>query len=319
VLAVNGSSASLLGLSPSSANDGIVTDRRPTARGLIFVVAVATFVFVVSSVSAAPSGKVPRLIFPIVGPVAFQDDWGDARWQGSHEGTDIMAPRGTVEVAAEPGKIKFWTTSASAGCMLYLYGKSGTTYLYIHLNNDLTKGNDNRGACVPGVAYTKGLRNGAQVEAGQPVGYVGNSGDADSTPPHLHFEVHPNDGGAVNPYPYLRKAERLIFGTSMKTTVTLTVTGTVTRAATGQLTLKVSKLQAFPAGAVLDRMRRPLLLSVADTVQIDLGAGKVIGAVGAPNLLRKTVLVLTEPTFATLAAAAVRPLAYKAGRVVLAR
>jgi hypothetical protein len=53
-------------------------------------------------------------------------------------------------------------------------------------------------------------------------------------------------------------------------------------------------------------------------VQIDLGAGKVVGAAGAPNLLGKTVLVLTEPTFATLAVAAVRPLAYKAARVVLA-
>lgn len=308
----------MLGLCPSSANDGIVTDRRTTARGVIFVAAVAAFVSVVASISAAPSGKVPRLIFPIVGAVAFSDDWGAARWQGSHEGTDIMAPRRTIEVAAEPGKIKFWTSSASAGCMLYLYGKSGTTYLYIHLNNDVTKQNDNRGACVAGTAYANGLKDGAQVEAGQPIGYVGNSGDADSTPPHLHFEVHPNDGGAVNPYPYLKKAERLIFGTSMKTTVTLTVSGTVTRAATGQLTVKVLKLQAFPAGTALDRMRRPLLLAVADAVQIDLGGGKVVGAEAAPNLLGKTVLVLTEPTFATLAVAAVRPLAYKAARVVLA-
>jgi len=295
-----------------------MTGRRTTARGLIFVAAVATTFGIAASVSAAPSDKVPRLIFPIVGSVAFSNDFGDARWQGNHEGNDIMAPRRTIAVAVEPGKIKFWTSSSSAGCMLYLYGKSGTTYLYIHLNNDVTKQNDNRGACVPGMAYAKGLKDGAQVEVGQPVGYVGNSGDADSTDPHLHFEVHPNDGGAVNPYPYLKKAERLIFATSMQTTVTLTVSGTVTRAATGQLTLKVSKLQAFPAGTALDRMRRPLLLAVADTAQIDLGGGKVVGAAEAPNLLGKTVLVLTEPTFATLAAAAVRPLAYSAGRVVLA-
>jgi hypothetical protein len=82
--------------------------------------------------------------------------------------------------------------------------------------------------------------------------------------------------------------------------------------------MKVTKLQAFPAGTALDRMRRPLLLGVAETVNIDLGGGKVVGAVSAPSLLNKTVLVLTEPTFATLAAAAVRPLAYKAGRVVIA-
>ena len=65
--------------------------------------------------------------------------------------------------------------------MLYLYGDSGTTYLYIHLNNDVTKQNDNRGTCVAGMAYAKGLKDGTHVEAGQPVGYVGNSGDADST------------------------------------------------------------------------------------------------------------------------------------------
>ena len=51
-------------------------------------------------------------------------------------------------VATEAGRIKFRTTSSRAGCMLYLYGASGTTYLYIHLNNDVTMANDNRGKCV---------------------------------------------------------------------------------------------------------------------------------------------------------------------------
>src|SRR5262245_57630160 len=229
-----------------------------------------------------------------------------------------MAARRTIAVAAEAGKVKFWTTSAAAGCMLYLYGKSGTTYLYIHLNNDVTKGNDNRGKCVPGMAYARGLRDGASVEAGQAVGYVGNSGDADYTDPHLHFEVHPLDGGAVNPYPYLQKAERLIFATNPKATVTLTVEGTVTSAAPGQMTMKVTDLHAFPSGTVLDRMRRPLLLTVAPTVTIDLGSGRVVGAAQAPQLVSKSVLVLTEPTFATHRAAAVRPRAFSAGRVVLA-
>ncbi len=229
---------------------------RKTARGLIVAAVAASAVGLAGGVAHAQSeGAVPRLIFPIVGSVAFTNDWGAARWQGSHEGTDIMAPRRTIAVAAEPGKVKFWTSSSSAGCMLYLYGKSGTTYLYIHLNNDVTKGNDNRGKCVAGMAFAKGLKDGQSVEAGQAIGYVGNSGDADGTYAHLHFEVHPNDGGAVNPHPYLMKAERLIFATAPATTVTLTVTGNVIQAATGQLTMKVAKLQAFPAGAVLDKMR----------------------------------------------------------------
>jgi hypothetical protein len=296
-----------------------VISRRATARGLIVVAVATTAVGLAGAVSAAPSGKVPRLIFPVAGSVAFSNDFGAARYSGTHQGNDLMADRRTIAVAAEAGKIKYWTGSSRAGCMLYLYGKSGTTYLYIHLNNDLTKGNDNRGKCVPGVAFAKGMKDGANVEAGEAIGYVGNSGDADQTAPHLHFEVHPNDGGAVNPYAYLMKAERLIFPASTKTTVTLTVTGLVTKAASGQLTVKVSSLQAFPAGTVLDKMRRPLVLGVAQSVNIDLGGGKVVGAVSAPNLLGKTVLILTEPTFGTLAAAAVRPLAYSAGRVVLSK
>ena len=48
-------------------------------------------------------------------------------------------PWRTPAIAVEAGKVKYWTTSARAGCMLYLYGESGTTYLYIHLNNDLTE------------------------------------------------------------------------------------------------------------------------------------------------------------------------------------
>jgi hypothetical protein len=291
---------------------------RTTTRVLVFAAVAASAVGLAGGVSAAPEAAVPRLIFPIAGSVAFANDFGAARYSGSHQGNDLMAARRTVAVAAEAGKVKFWTSSAAAGCMLYLYGKSGTTYLYIHLNNDVTKGNDNRGKCVSGMAYAKGLKDGASVEAGEAIGYVGNSGDADSTDPHLHFEVHPNDGAAVNPYPYLMKAERLIFATNPKHTVTLTVEGTVLFAAPGYMTVKVTDLQAFPSGTVLDRMRRPLMLSVAPTVQIDLGGGKVVGATAAPQLRSRNVLVLTEPTFGTLAAAAVRPRAYSAGRVVLA-
>ena len=69
----------------------------------------------------------PVLIFPIVGKVSYSDDFGDPRGQGVHEGNDILADRKAPVVAVEAGKVVFWTKSANAGCMLYLYGKSGTS------------------------------------------------------------------------------------------------------------------------------------------------------------------------------------------------
>ena len=56
-------------------------------------------------------------------------------------------------------------------------------------------------------AFATDTRNGLQVKAGQVIGFLGSTGDAEHTPPHLHFEVHPGDGAAVDPYPFLRAWE----------------------------------------------------------------------------------------------------------------
>ena len=98
-------------------------------------------------------------------------------------------------VAVEDGSVKYWE-SGLGGCMLYLYGRSGTTYMYIHLNNDLTARNDNKGGCVKAVTFA--VPNGAKVTAGQQIAWNGDSGDANGNP-HLHFEVHPNDGRRREP------------------------------------------------------------------------------------------------------------------------
>jgi murein DD-endopeptidase MepM/ murein hydrolase activator NlpD len=182
---------------------------RPTARSTSLVLAAAATLAAAAHVELASSAVPARMAFPVVGSVSYEDDFGDPRGQGIHEGNDILAERRAPVVAVEAGRIVFWTRSASAGCMLYLYGQSGTSYRYIHLNNDLTARNDNRGSCVPGVAFAPGLRDGQEVRAGQLIGYVGDSGDADGLHPHLHFELHPDDGAAVSPYRFLRRAERL--------------------------------------------------------------------------------------------------------------
>ena len=105
-------------------------------------------------------------------------------------------------VAVEDGLIKYWESSLG-GCMLYLYGRSGATYMYIHLNNDLTARNDNKGGCANDVSFS--VPNGAKVTAGQQIAWNGDSGDANGNP-HLHFEVHPNDGADVDPFRYLKRA-----------------------------------------------------------------------------------------------------------------
>ena len=137
---------------------------RTTARGaLLLTLLTALSLAAVSSSNALndpdPSGTAitSSMIFPIVGAARYTDDYGDPRGQGRHAGNDILTTWRSPAVAAEDGTIKFWTTSSRAGCMLYLYGASGTTYLYIHLNNDLTAKRDNKGKCVPGTAYATGL------------------------------------------------------------------------------------------------------------------------------------------------------------------
>ena len=79
------------------------------------------------------------------------------RPSGGHQGNDIMAAKRSPVVAVEAGRVVKYTRSANAGCMLYLYGRSGTTYMYIHLNNDRTLRNDNRGGCRNRIAYAPGL------------------------------------------------------------------------------------------------------------------------------------------------------------------
>ena len=241
---------------------------RTTARGVLFLLFIA---FGLAAGASAATTKVPQLIFPVVGMATYTDDFGDARGQGSHEGNDIMSTRKAPAVAVEAGKVKFWTTSSRAGCMLYLYGASGTTYLYVHLNNDLTGKNDNRGSCVPGVAYARGLKDGAKVQAGQLIGYVGDSGDADGIQPHLHFELRPNGGSAVSPYKYLRKATKLLFYAKRGTAVSLALKAKVVSNLGGFINLKVSTLQVNSSKQVVD-VDRNVVLSLASNVKVELSS-----------------------------------------------
>jgi peptidase M23-like protein len=275
---------------------------RTTARGFLFLAAMIGLA--VGSAVALAAGKVPEhIVFPVVGKVQYIDDFGAPRGGGVHQGNDIMAAKRSPAVAAEAGKVKYWTTSGAAGCMLYLYGESATTYLYVHLNNDLTMRNDNRGKCVKGTAYT--VSNGANVAAGQQIAYVGDSGDANGGMSHLHFEVHPNGGRAVSPYPWLQKAYKLLFGAKAGTPFTLTLTGTVVSTTTDRLVLNVSTSQAWPSGVTLTRLNRSLAVTVPETTIVQsLGTTGSLRTVSNVTLAQKgqKVVVWTQPAPASLKA-----------------
>jgi Peptidase family M23 len=274
---------------------------RTTARG---VLCLAVVLGIVAGTATAAAPKVPEhIIFPVVGKVQYTDDFGAPRGGGAHQGNDLMAAKRSPAVAAEAGRVKYWTTSGAAGCMLYLYGESGTMYYYIHLNNDLTAKNDNRGKCVKGTAYA--VSNGSRVAAGQQIGYVGDSGDANGISPHLHFEVHPGGGRAVSPYPYLQKAYKLLFTAKTGTPFALTLKGTVVSATIDRLVVNVATSQAWPSNMTLTKLNRPITVAVPETAMVQsLGPTGVLRSVSNVTLAQKgaKVVVWTQPAPTTLRA-----------------
>jgi hypothetical protein len=258
----------------------------------------------------------------VVGPVQFTDDFGAPRGSGRHQGNDIMAPKRSLAVAVENGTVKFGRTGGTAGCYLYLYGKNKTYYLYIHLNNDLTSGNDNRGKCVPGVSYAPGLKDGQKVKAGEPIGYVGDSGDANGVAPHLHFEVHPRGGSAVSPYPYLIRSTRLLFAAARGSTFSLSLRGTIVTTRLDQLKLKVTSLRAYPGGFRFQGVNRSLELVVPATALLQRKVNGVMRSVTAPltTLQRNLpIQIWTAPAPCTLDAQMGRDGALSADRILVLR
>ena len=250
---------------------------RTTARGTLALV-VALPALLVGAASAGSRQPPTTIVFPVLGPTTYTDDFGEARAGGPHQGIDMMAPKRALALAAEPGKVKFWTHSATAGCMLYLYGASGTTYYYIHLNNDLTGRNDNRGKCVAGTAYARGLKDGAKVTAGQVVGYVGDSGDANGIHPHLHFELHPNGGRAVDPYTWLQSGLHLLFAAPRGSPFTLELRGTVAGVTDSSIRIKAVTVNAWPMRQRQTKLKRKLVVEVSSSALV-----QTVTKIGGPG------------------------------------
>jgi murein DD-endopeptidase MepM/ murein hydrolase activator NlpD len=125
---------------------------------------------------------------PVAGvkPAGLRDTWGGARGEGRrHEGIDIFAKRGTPVLASTEGVVLRVGTNRLGGQVVWLLGPGGQRHYYAHLER-----------------YGD-VHAGMRVAPGKVLGYVGTTGNAAGTPPHLHYGIYER-GGAVNPYPFLR-------------------------------------------------------------------------------------------------------------------
>jgi murein DD-endopeptidase MepM/ murein hydrolase activator NlpD len=153
-----------------------------------------------------PIGLQPKLtaggyVFPVYGPSQFGDSYGAFRGDVSgnwHHGDDIFAPLGAPILAVADGIVFSVGWNDVGGNRLWLRDDAGNEFYYAHLS-----------------AFTPLAKNGLHVRAGEMLGFVGNTGDAQGTPTHLHFEVHPSSllfmgyDGAVDPTPYLNAWQHL--------------------------------------------------------------------------------------------------------------
>ncbi|MBZ9750062.1 M23 family metallopeptidase [Deinococcus sp. HMF7604] len=139
-----------------------------------------------SALLSAPAPVAGSLPNPLPGQ-RFVDTWGAARSEGRrHEGVDIFAPRGTPIRSVTRGLVLNVGANNLGGRTVMVLGPAGQRHYYAHLER-----------------YPN-LKRGDWVQAGDVVGYVGDSGNARGTPPHLHYGIYTGQG-AINPFGLLRQ------------------------------------------------------------------------------------------------------------------
>ena len=156
-----------------------------------------------SQLNAKHSKFLETMVFPVKNIMShFYDDWGEIRGNGErvHEGIDIRARKGSPIVAIADGRVNTISFTQSSGYYIAIDHQNGWLSLYVHLNDDINE-NDNLGGRQ--TAFADGIYLGAEVIAGQTIGYVGDSGNAEGTVPHVHFEVR-YMGKSYDIYDYIK-------------------------------------------------------------------------------------------------------------------
>ena len=145
-----------------------------------------------------------HLVFPQDPEVTwFLDTFGAGRKGHAHIGNDLHAPKGSPVYAIAPGVVTRMAISGRAGAYLVVDHGSDWTSWYMHLDNDRPGTDNGRGGFE--TAFAAGITEGTFVDAGQLIGFVGDSGNAEGTVPHTHFELHRN-GKAIDPHRLLAQA-----------------------------------------------------------------------------------------------------------------
>jgi murein DD-endopeptidase MepM/ murein hydrolase activator NlpD len=211
----------------ATAPDGTSTDEAPVTAP-----ALATAPALGLPRRVAPPVAIPAnagYVFPVAGGASFTDDYGAPRaGTGWHHGNDLFADRGTPVVAVADGTLSRVGVNTLGGNRVWLTDDRGNAFYYAHLS-----------------AYAPEALEGARVRAGQVIGFVGDTGQAITTPPHLHFEIHPGDGDSVDPYPYLLAWQR---GTEVSRSFAQAVVSTSPVPAVGAVLIDQVPEQDAPAG-----------------------------------------------------------------------
>lgn len=181
---------------------------RFVARLTALALVVAALFGTTAGASAAPNTDEDTFVLTVfphdTTAVTFWDSWGSRRSGGrGHKGTDILSPQGTEVLAVADGVVTDFGFQHLSGYFIRLDHGEGWTTTYMHLNNDTLGTDDGQGGIWAAVHPT--IAVGTEVIAGDVIGYVGDSGNAENTQPHTHFEVK-KDGDKINPYPFLKDA-----------------------------------------------------------------------------------------------------------------
>ena len=298
--------------------EDVVGIRRMVRSGVLLMVAAAAIGGAVLPASAGYQAPVDEsdhrygemvdypLIFPVPYVTWYEDWFWAARPAGDHHAQDLFAAKGSPVLAAAGGTIiRANSSSVSATenpdgcCSLVIRHDDGWSTVYVHLDND-TPGTDDG----EGWGLAPGIDIGVRVEAGQVIGYMGDSESAEETSPHLHFELIDPDGVIVNPYDTLLAAQgRLVCRVADPKSLDdlITSTGLIRLETRGDAVAQLQRL-ALAFGhdpGPIDGIFGPVTEVAVNALQADLGvsADGVVGdetrwAIGSVVLVLEHASVL---------------------------